>query len=138
MPNVDQEEIRTGVFYSHHPDHRNNSVNKSQWEISKEQEKECFIHVIEQTWIINNVGWGFHFHDNIISYLGKAQDHRTLVFIAKFVDGTNSNIWHGYPSDHQQNQADIPLRPILQCWLNNNILNRAKIRKISKGQPCNL
>lgn len=138
MSTVNQVEIQTGIFYEIHPDHRNKTRNKSQWIIKIEEERSCFNKTIENSWINKNVGWGLHFENDILSYLGFAQDHITKIFIAKFVDGSNSNHWHGYPADHHRNNDDIPSQKILHLWLDAKVLSSPKIRKILRGQPCSL
>ena len=87
-------------------------------------------------WIENESGWGLHYSNGVLDYLGLAQDHTTQVFIAKFVG--NQGTWHGYPADHQQNRQDIPAERIRKIWIDTNVLRRAQIRKITKGQPCRL
>jgi hypothetical protein len=85
MINVLAEEIVNGIFYYHHPHHRNWANNKSQWLITEPEETVCFRHALNQGWLLNQIGWGLHFQNNRIDYLGLAQDHQTNVFIAKFV-----------------------------------------------------
>ena len=138
MVDIAIEEIDSGVFYSHHPDHRNRTKNKSQWLITLDEETTCFRSSLNQGWLFNNIGWGLHFQDGNLTYLGFAQDHGTRVFVAKFVDSNNQQSWHGYPADHRRNLADIPTQEVLSIWLNGNIIGAAKIRKLCKGQPCSL
>jgi hypothetical protein len=47
-------------------------------------------------------------------------------------------IWHGYPADHQRSPSDIPDEEILKAWINLGLVTPAKVRKLAKGQPCNL
>ncbi len=60
------------------------------------------------------------------------------LFIAKFKNDVPHNTWHGYPADYQRKSQDIPDTEILHDWIANNILTKAKIRKIMAGQPCRL
>lgn len=131
-------EIRPGVLYTCHPDHRNGTLGKSQWRVVPDEEIRCFARCLRDTWTRGAVGWSLHLVDGRPEYLGVAQDHRTPLFVAKFVDGTQRGIWHGYPADHQRNHADIPDLPILRDWLNGALLTRPKIRKLIRGQPCSL
>ena len=124
------------MTYSTNPQHRNKTKGKSQWLISLTQEGACFNTTYANQWIENDSGWGLHYSDGVLNYLGLAQDHTTQVFMAKFVG--NQGTWHGYPADHQQNQQDIPMERILAIWMKTNVLSPAKIRKIMKGQPCRL
>lgn len=109
-------------------------TEKSQWSISPNQEIVCFNLAHSKGWTEADKGWGLHYSNDVLDYLGLAQDHRTRVFIAKFVG--NQGNWHGYPADHQKNQQDIPTERIRRIWMNDNVLKPAKIRKITKGQPC--
>ena len=56
--------------------------------------------------------------------------------MAKFVG--NRDIWYGYPADHQRNQQDIPTERVRRIWMQGGVLTPAKIRKITRGQPCRL
>ncbi len=100
-------------------------------------EVDVFKQALTSGWTTGTHAWGLHVPNGSILYLGVAQDHSTQVFIAKFVDGTAKNDWHGYPADHERNPHDIPDTAILNNWLSSKILSAAKIRKISRGQPCN-
>ena len=91
-----------------------------------------------RTWVSNNNAWGVFFNNGEVDYLGVAQDHITQVFIAKFVKDVNHNDWHGYPADHQSHPQDIPDQSVLNDWLVNKILPKAKIRKIQGSMPCKL
>lgn len=124
------------MIYLSNSQHRNRTKGKSQWSISLAQEFTCFNTTHANQWIENNNGWGLHYSEGVLDYLGLAQDHITQVFIAKFVG--NQGTWHGYPADHRQNRQDIPAGRILAIWMKANVLSPAKIRKIMKGQPCRL
>jgi len=128
--------VSSGVSYSHNPLHRNNTLEKSQWRIPKDAELLSFQTALDRTWLLSDVGWGLHFENNNPANLGVAQDHKTLVFIAKFVNDRKT--WHGYPADHQRNNQDIPDIQIRRKWLKENILPRRTVLQLGKGQPCSL
>ena len=125
-------------MYRHHPGHRNWTAGKSQWIISEPAELASFEFARSRGWLLDQVGWGLHIPDQTPEWLGVAQDHRTRVFIAKFVGATAPVMWHGYPADHRRNTADIPTERVLNAWLKAAIFSPAKIRKIARGQPCSL
>jgi hypothetical protein len=127
-----------GVRYTHHPDHRNRTGGKSQWRISLPKERQAFITARAEGWLIRSTGWGLHVDNTEPAYLGVAQDHVTRVFVSKFVDGNQSQNWHGYPADHQRNPQDIPDADVLKIWMDNDLIPLSKIRKLVKGQPCTL
>jgi hypothetical protein len=116
--------------------HRTTGSRRSQWTISIPEEKTCFLRSIENLWLLQDVGWGLHYPAGAPEYLGVAEDQETLLFIARFVG--KSGAWHGYPADHQRNFQDIPDDRILRHWLELKLLAAAKIRKITRGQPCRL
>lgn len=120
--------------YRTNPVHRNGTQGKSQWKITTPEELACFRATIEKQWVLGDIAWGLHAPAGTLEYLGVAEDHETLVFIAKFV-GKQAN-WHGYPADHQRNFQDIPDGMILECWMNLKLLAAAKARKLLRGQPC--
>ena len=116
--------------------HRSAGSQRSQWTISIPEERTCFQKCIENLWLLQDTGWGLHFPAGFPEYLGVAEDQETSLFIARFVG--KSGAWHGYPADHQRNFQDIPDGTILSNWLGRKLLGAAKIRKITRGQPCRL
>lgn len=117
--------------------HRNGNSNKSQWTINKADEEICFTLANSSGWILSDKGWGLHFVSQKPTWLGVAQNGGIQLFIAKFVGDSARNEWHGYPANYRNNHHDIPESEILKQWLSNSVLNTAKVRKITKGQPCN-
>ena len=87
-------------------------------------------------WLVGKIGWGLHLAAGKPDYLGVARDHETKVFVAKFTG--EQNVWHGYPADHRRNHQDIPTEQVLTAWIRDGLLARAKIRKLTRGQPCRL
>lgn len=73
-----------------------------------------------------------------LNYLGVIHDRNIDVFIAKFVTDKNHNTWHGYPADYQLKAQDIPAGSILLKWEEQNLITKAKMRKIMRGQPCRI
>ena len=130
--------IAPGVTYCVHPHHRNGTPHKSQWSIPESQERNVFIHARDQNWLLQTVGWGLHVVNGRVEYLGTTHNGTRCLFVAKFVDASENHTWHGYPADHQRRPSDIPSVCILQRWMTSNLLRRAVIRKIVRGQPCSL
>lgn len=58
--------------------------------------------------------------------------------IAKFIDGTGSDVWHGYPADYLNRKQDIPSTFVLQIWVSSGYIGKSDLRKIRQGMPCNL
>lgn len=124
--------------YTIHPDHRNCCPSKSQWTISEVTEKNIFLDALGRQWIQGVHGWGLLLTHGNLSYVGVSSDRKRKLFVARFIDGASSHNWHGYPADHQRCQRDIPSTSVLNDWLQSGILPAPKIRKLMRGQPCNL
>jgi hypothetical protein len=133
--NDEQTEI---VKYSPNPEHRNSNPCKSQWKITENEEIECFKITYNKGWTKEKNAWGLHYSQNTVTYLGIGEDRSIKLFIAKFKNDVPHNTWHGYPADYQKNAHDIPDKDVLFDWIKNNVLTKAKIRKIMAGQPCKL
>jgi hypothetical protein len=130
--------IRPGLTYIHKTDHRDGSRQKSQWIISQLDERGSFILMYDSNWKHDHIGWGLHIQDRCANYLGTDNTGTYHLIVAKFVDGDRIEKWHGYPADHTYNPQDIPSRDILWQWKNMGYIGTCKVRKILKGQRCNL
>jgi len=133
-----QHVIAPGYIYQHHPDHRNHTSGKSQWTITEEDERTTFDHSRTSQWLAQQHGWGLHVLAGHAAYLGDSDDGLRRLLIAKYVASNSPKVWHGYPADHQKRTHDIPDSKILGDWMRLNLLRPAKIRKLMRGQPCNL
>ena len=138
MSGVNFSPVLNGIQYGCHPAHRNRSPDKSQWTIEPLEEIACFIHTHQQGWIVGTRAWGLHLINGNPRYLGTTHDRARILFVARFEDGTSSNQWHGYPADHQTKTNDRLPEEIKELWTRNRVLPPAKIRKLAKGQRCNL
>lgn len=121
--------------------HRNGNPHKSQWIITEAEEIVCFENSRTNEWLADFEGWGLHCPGGIPIQLGTVAVSFKESFIAKFVKSRSTTpqvAWHGYPTDHQNKAQDIPNIEVLKSWLDMELMGRAKIRKISKGQPCRL
>lgn len=125
------------MSYIPNPVHRNRTPGKSQWKISEDDERIAFHRCIENCWYQSVAGWGLHIENGIPRWLGVTQDGKTQTFIAKFVSKNGSD-WHGYPADHVKYSKDVPEESVLRSWREAQLLSVAKIRKIVRGQSCNL
>ncbi len=108
-------------------DHRDQSDKKSQWHISTDAERECFVKSITAEWNLPQYNcWGLHFEDEKVSYLGvtaRSESELRQLFIAKFIDSNQNSKWHGYPADPcNEKQQDIPPEVILNDWLQKQYL----------------
>lgn len=136
----DDEKIFQGWVYHPNPDHRGdkNSGDKSKWTITVDEEGECFVSARKQDWIEGNRGWGLHFVNENRTLVGSLADsmqqkNRTS-WIAKFIDGTNTLNWHGWPADTKLKVNDRPLEKVLQDWIDKRYISKAERRKIIQGK----
>lgn len=138
MAQINNHPIAPGVTYFCHPHHRSHhNPHKSQWTISRIDEVKCFSRANDNGWIVKTSGWGLHYSNNALSYLG-VSTRRRPVFVARFVEGGANQPWHGYPADHQNNQQDRLPESLKRQWLDAQVLSPAKLRKLAKGEPCSL
>jgi hypothetical protein len=130
--------VAPGFTYQVHPDHRNGTQSKSQWTISQTEELGVFGAAVARRWLLQNRGWGLYIQNDQFTVVGVSADQARRIFVAKFTASNAPQIWHGYPADHQIHSHDIPAPEIMKRWMDTNVLAPRKIRKLSKGQPCNL
>jgi hypothetical protein len=133
-----QEFDESGVTYASKPDHRDNTVVKSQWTITVEQEVGSFRLAEAQHWFDDDRGWGLHLENRSAAYLGLGIDRTHRLFVARFEGARNNTYWHGYPADHTRRTEDIPTEWIALQWIAENYLPKPKVRKLLKGQRCKL
>ncbi len=117
--------------------HRNNSYikEKSQWQITPEEEYQCFFNAFQEHWLDNDSYWGLHLLDESPEVLG-VSPCRSPLHISKFV--VNQNIWHGYPVAYWLLPCNRPSKVILDMWQEKGYINRAKKSKIYRGQRCSM
>ncbi len=116
---------------------RKGNAEKCFWIVTFDDEVNCFIHTIRQNWFINSEAWGLILSNNILQVIGRNSNNDELK-LAKFVDGNDNGVWHGYPADYMLRSQDRPATEILQTWVNNGYISKAKMSKIRLGQSCNL
>jgi hypothetical protein len=125
------------VRYQLNQQHRDKNPNKSQWEISNDNEIYVFRCAAYHKWFAESNAWALFLIDNVPHPLGTVAQNRKT-FIAKFVTDNNHNAWHGYPADYLTRSHDIPHGSILYSWVSMNLISKPKMRKIMQGQPCNI
>jgi hypothetical protein len=111
--------------------------HKSIWIITHVDEIECFIQTINENWTNGREAWGIKVDHRILQVVGISTVKSELK-LAKFVDGTSKNVWHGYPADYLSKSQDRPTTGILKSWVLNGYITKAKMSKIRLGQSCSL
>lgn len=110
---------------------------KSYWTIEYIEELQCFINCYQKDYNYENLTWGLINENSILRVLGKNNFDEELK-IAKFIDSSQNDLWHGYPADYRRKNQDRPNIDVLKKWVNENIITKAKMLKIRQGQKCNL
>ena len=131
--------IASGVSYVPLRYHRGRpSRHKTVWRISVGDELDTFRVSHSSGWLWPGVGWGLRQAPagNILT-LGTNARNADLKF-AKFISSTPTSDWHGYPADYLAKPGDCPHMAVLQVWIRVGILRKHHVKKIVRGQPCNL
>ena len=142
MPFIADTEIdlsihTTGNYIISSQHRRRGNSNKCIWTISFDEEVSCFIQALNENWKVDFEAWGIKTVNNILQVVGVNNERQELK-LAKFVDGANTNVWHGYPADYMRKANDRPATNILKDWVEYGYLTKAKMSKIRLGQSCNL
>jgi hypothetical protein len=134
---IELQETKPRKYYISSQHRKKGNPNKSIWIISFEEEVNCFIQTISNTWKVKAEAWGIKLNGNTLQVVGLNNNNEELK-LAKFVDGTNTDVWHGYPADYVCNAQDRPTTEILKYWVHQGYITKSKMKKIRQGQPCNL
>lgn len=126
--------------YTFSPKHRGVVINDeiSKWSITHAAEATCFLQTGNHHYMDGAKGWGFVKTNGVFEIIGEVKigliPHQLK--IAKFTEDHN-NIWHGYPC-YLKRKGDKPSKSILITWVNNNIITKKEMSKISAYQKCSL
>jgi hypothetical protein len=120
------------------PHHRmKGKRDKTIWTLSHDGEVECFIFSYSSEWFEGNICYGLVIENNTPVVVGENPSGGKLK-LAKFIDSSNTSLWHGYPADYLERAQDRPNESILRSWVNKKYITKAKMLKIRSGKPCNL
>ncbi|MBP6038834.1 MAG: hypothetical protein KA523_01405 [Flavobacterium sp.] len=134
---IDLSEHITSNYIISSQHRRRGNMNKSIWLIDFNEEVNCFIESITNNWKNGLEAWGLRYVNTNLNVVGLSSMNDELK-LAKFVDGNNTNVWHGYPANHMANSQDRPTTEILKNWVNDGYITKAKMNKIRQGQLCYL
>lgn len=121
---------------------RQDNSNKSIWTISPAEEVDCFIRTVKEGWINRTnekkkEAWGLKPNNRHLDVIGKNNKDQELK-LAKFVDGDDKDVWHGYPADYRNKSNDRPPEDILRRWIDKKYIDKRKMVKIRSGKSCSL
>ena len=134
---IDLTAHTTGNYIISSQHRRKGNPNKCIWKLTFDEEVGCFIQALNSNWKTGTEAWGVKVIGDILQVVGLTHDRQELK-LAKFVDGTNTNVWHGYPADYMSKSQDRPATNILKVWVDKGYLTKAKMSKIRLGQSCSL
>jgi hypothetical protein len=92
---------------------------------------------LQNQWSQDNHHWSFYSYNSVAQAIGKNCRNDSL-YIAKYVDGNNSNTWHGYPVDPRRGTYDRPSSDILHQWVQMGIIDKPQANRIKAGKTCSL
>lgn len=119
--------------YQIHPQHRDKTPNKSQWTISRAEELSVFANAVCENVIDNGqYMWGIYIPGAEPEVLGVTK-YGDKTKLAIFDNGKHNGYWHGYPADYIRSQ-ELPTDDVFDLWRDKNMLTKADINKIIKGQ----
>ncbi len=126
------------ILSNHHRNRQNR--DKSHWTINQTEEVESFrLMSTNKSWIVdNNKGWSIHRVNNYSNSILGVNTQNEDVQIAKFVDSSNNQQWHGYPVDYRKSVYDRPKSTILKDWVNQGIIKKTDMSKILNGKGCKI
>ena len=129
------EEFDIGIRtrYVHNEVHRNQTPDKGQWNVTKEDERASFKTSFDEDWLESTEGWGLHIVSDKAAYLGTDRNGN-LAFFAVFVDKSTSGVWHGFPAT----PLDSPSPNVIKSWLSKGLVRKKALKSLTMGQLCNL
>ena len=134
----DTIEIRQDVGYYIHPKHRGPPTNEScTWIIPVDDEVALFEAALPTARSPGQICWAAETGGRRLRTVG-INVHRELLYFGKFVDGSVISGWHGYPADYRRRTQDRPPISVLKIWVNQGLLHKHHVAKISGGKKCNL
>ena len=117
--------------------HRNGTADKSQWTISVDDEFDLFAKAKRDGQIYDDKGYALWIVSEVACVLGLTE-HDSETRLARFVDGTRSDHWHGYPANYMRAKNDIPPMSLLRQWKENGLIEKSDITRLKQQKPCRL
>lgn len=117
--------------------HRNGTADKSQWTISVDDELDLFAKTKRDGQIYDDKGYALWIIGNDACVLG-ITEHQSETRLARFVDGTRSDHWHGYPANYMRAKNDIPPMSLLRQWKESGLIEKSDITRLKLQKPCSL
>lgn len=134
---VEYPEYDINGYYKSVSYHRNGTAYKSQWIISVDDEFDLFAKAKRDNQIFDNKGYAIWVIDDKSSVLGYTE-HNSETRLARFIDGSRSNHWHGYPANYLRAKNDIPPISLLRIWKDRGLISKSDITRMKYQKPCSL
>ena len=130
--------IRKDVRYFIHPKHHGSPTRQCcTWKIPVDDEVALFKTALPTARSPGQIYWAAEGHDRRLRTVG-INIHKESLFFGKFVDGSAISKWHGYPADYRRRTRDRPPICVLKIWVEQGLLEKHLVAKISGGKQCNL
>ena len=134
----DTIETRKGVRYFIQPKHRGSPTSDScTWTIPVDDEVALFEAALPTACCPGQICWAAEAGGRRLPTVG-INVNRESLFFGKFVDGSAISKWHGYPADYRRRTRDRPPICVLKIWVEQGLIEKHHIAKISGGKKCNL
>lgn len=117
--------------------HRNGTSGKSQWVISVDEEIELFAKAKRDKQIFDDKGYAIWIISDKACVLG-VTDLNSETRLARFVDGSRSDHWHGYPANYLKKKNDIPPMSLLKEWKDKGLIEKSDLTRMKYQKPCSL
>lgn len=117
--------------------HRNGTAGKSQWSIPVDDEFDLFAKAKKDGQIFDDKGYALWIVGDAACVLG-VTEHESKTRLARFVDGTRTDHWHGYPANYLRAKNDIPPMSLLRQWKDDGLIEKSDITRLKLQKPCSL
>lgn len=134
---VEYPDYHISGFYKAVSYHRNGTAGKSQWTISVDEEVDLFAKTKKDGHVYDDKGYALWIVVEKAAVLGLTE-HQSETRLARFVDGTKSDHWHGYPANYLRAKNDIPPMHLLRQWKKDGLIEKSDITRLKLQKPCSL
>lgn len=134
---VEYPDYEINGYYKSVSYHRNGTAGKSQWIITVDNEIDLFAKAKRDEQIFDNNGYAIWVIDEKTGVLGYTENN-SETRLARFVDGSRSDHWHGYPANYLKKKNDIPPMTLLKKWKEKGLIEKSDLTRMKYQKPCSL
>ena len=134
---VEYPDYQITGFYKAVSYHRYGTAGKSQWTISVDEEIDLFAKTKRNGYVYDDKGYALWIVAEKAVVLG-ITEYQSETRLARFVDGTRTDHWHGYPANYLRAKNDIPPMHLLRQWKKDGLIEKSDITRLKLQKPCSL